>query len=109
MAYIYHRLNESMINYWKRDVTHVYNYYIGLFISAIIVVVGFGVMILLFLICKKGYEYLITYCYTHDKKYKYMEITESEPIVNHVISKENYRDDYRDDYDMSMTMSMSIV
>jgi hypothetical protein len=94
-----------MINYWKRDVTHVYNYYIGLFISAIIVVVGVGVMILLFLIFKKGYEYLITHYNTRDEKYNYMEITESEPIVNHVISKENYRDDY----DMSMTMTMSIV
>ena len=61
-----------MISQFKVDLQNVYNFYIGLFFSVLIVITGAGIIFLTIFFCKKCYQH----CCKQNARFKYVEITE---------------------------------
>ena len=75
-----------MISQFKVDLQNVYNFYIGLFFSILIVIAGAGVIFLTIFLCKKCYMR----CCKQNARFNYVEITEVQPLVNQINNISDY-------------------
>jgi len=79
----------NMLSKEQVDINSIYNFYIGLFFSSCIVIFGICILFFLILLCKK----ICKENYIHreiNKKYKYVRIDETQPLMHVYSAIQNY-------------------